>query len=493
MRSVVAVAICGVLVGCGKGDDRRIKRDRDAGPPVKVVDKGASTARSAGDEREPNGGDAEANPVAVNSLIRGTIDGETDVDMFRVTVPSNGQLRVQVGGIDGVDLALELRDARGAVLAKSDRGPAGTIEGMPNAGVVAGEYVVVVKEFVKARPKPKPAKKPKGKKDKKAAAPAPDAGPVGRVGPSPQYALTIDLLDAPAELTEIEPDDDPGAAVEVLLADTVRGWIGWSGDVDVWKLSLEGVGDRYALDVEVAGVDGVALTVEVLDAAGAPLQTRKGAKAGPVSIESLIPIVGPDQPPWHYVKISGDRSNPESPYELRFTTRLLDADEEAEPNDDPAKATPLRFDTVATSGAMRATYVAGDVDRFVLDAQPEAVLLDVGVEPPPGVDIKLEIAALGGALIAAGDAAPAGKRERLSGVAIPAGTAAVVSVLVAKPAKGDGGELRAYRLTWSFAAGDLPMPPEEPGPGTDEYGDELPPEDPPPPSDDEDQPATLPE
>jgi hypothetical protein len=470
--AIVATGATGGGLGCGNDDGRRIKRDRDAGPPVEVVDRTAKTNRSAGDEREPNGSDAEANPVAVASLVRGTLDGEADVDVYRVTVPRAGQLRVQVTGIEGVDLMLEVRDARGAVLARSDRGPAGTIEGMPNLGVVAGEYLVQVKEFVKARPKPKPAKKPKKGK----AAPAPDAGVVGRVGPSPVYELTLDLVERPADLTEIEPDDDAGAAVEVLLADTVRGWIGWSGDVDVWKLSLEGVGDRYAVDVAVAGVEGVTLGVELVDAQGAPVQARKGAKGGPVTLESVVPALAADQPPWHYVKVSGDRSNPEAAYELRFTTRLLDADEESEPNDEAARATPLRFDGVATAGTMRATYVAGDVDRFVLEAQPEAVLLDVAVEPPAGIDVKLEIAALGGGLIAAGDAAAAGKRERLSGVAIPAGTAAVVSVLVPKPPKGDGGELRAYRLTWSFSGGELPMPPEEPGPGSG--GDELPPEEP---------------
>jgi glucose/mannose transport system substrate-binding protein len=53
----------------------------------------------------------------------------------------------------------------------------------------------------------------------------------------------------------------------------VRGWIGWSGDVDLWKLSLEGVGDRYALDFEVSGVEGLSLSVEVLDAAGVEMPT----------------------------------------------------------------------------------------------------------------------------------------------------------------------------------------------------------------------------
>ncbi|MCA9676503.1 MAG: PPC domain-containing protein [Kofleriaceae bacterium] len=451
-------------VGCGK-HEQAIRRDRDAGAAVEVVDRGQVGARTSGDEREPNDRDADATPTAPGSLVRGSLDGETDVDVYKIAVPTTGQLRVMVGGIDGVDLKLELRDDHGAVLARSDRGPAGTVEGFPDFGVVKGDYFLAVAEYVKPRKKPKKAKKPKK------GAPDAAAEPVGRTGPSPVYELTIDLVERAPDLTEIEPDDDAGTAVEVLLADTVHGWIGWSGDVDLWKLSLEGIGERYGLDVEVAGVDGLKLAVEVLDAGGEIVQARKGDKGGPVVIQSIVPSIAPDQPPWYFVKIAADRSNPEVGYDLRFTTRLLEHDEEVEPNDDPARATPLRFDGVATSGTMRAGWVTGDVDRFLLEPQPDAVLLDVGVEPPPGVDLSLEVALADGAMIAAGDAAGPGKRERLSGVAIPAGQGAIVTVK-AKPTKQDSGEVRPYRLTWSFTPGELPMPPEETDDGAGDDDDD---------------------
>src|SRR6185312_5420572 len=123
--------------------------------------------------------------------------------------------------------------------------------------------------------KPKPPPKPK-----KGAPPPVDAG-VAAPTPSPPYALSVELIDQPPALTEIEPDDDAGTALEVLLADAVHGWLGWSGDVDLWKLALQGVGPSYCIDVDVSGVDNVALTVTIMDAGGDKLLTRKGGKGGP--------------------------------------------------------------------------------------------------------------------------------------------------------------------------------------------------------------------
>jgi hypothetical protein len=273
--------------------------------------------------------------------------------------------------------------------------------------------------------------------------------------------MSVEVLYRP-DLQEQEPDDDAGTAVDLMLGDSVRGWIGWTGDVDLWKVPLDGMAPGYALDLELTGVDGVTLTLAVEDAGGTEVITRKGSKGGGVSVRGLVPALAAGGAPVHLVRISGERSNPDAPYELRVTTRLLDTDEEAEPNNDIASATPLRGDPTMTSGAMRASYALGDVDRFVLDAQAEPGLLDVGIEPPTGVTIELSVAA-GASPLGTATAAKAGDRVRLTGVTIPAGEAVVVTVKAAKAAKTDGGDARPYRLTWSLSAAvDLPMPPEEP-------------------------------
>jgi hypothetical protein len=452
-RIALLAALAVVASGCSK-KGRKVRRDRDAGVAIDTGTGGG--ARGQAEEKEPNNESAAANPVEPGRIVRGTLDGETDLDVYRVTVASPGQLKLSLGGIEAVDLVLELADATGAALAKSDRGPAKTNEGIPGYGVLPGDYLVTVKEFVKPKKKPKP-----DKKKKKAPAPAVDAGPEGRVGPSAPYELTIELVAKPEDLTEIEPDDDRATASEVLLADTVHGWIGWSGDVDLWKLSLEGVADQYAVDLDVAGVDGVTLTVEVLDAGGEKLLARAGAKGGPVQIRGLVPALGENAPPWHYVRITGDKSNPEQPYDLRFTARLREPDEEAEPNDAPERATALRPDATTPQGAMRASWADGDVDRFRVGATPEPQLLDVTLEPPSGVELALEVGAPGQPPLATASVGSGGK-ARLTGVAIPANADVVITVQAKGKRKQPTGEAKAYRLVWSVApsAGD-PMPPEE--------------------------------
>ena len=448
------VAALAMLVACK--DDKRIRRARDAGAPVQAVEPAGGGEVLSTPEREPNESDAQASPLALPGGAQGTLDGETDVDVFKIDVPAAADgasmVRLELTALEGIDTVLELHDTAGTLVARSDRGPAKTVEGFPNAGLPKGTYFVVVRELVKPK---KAAKKPKkGAK----AEPAADAGPTGRTGPSPTYQLSARV--EPAQpLSEREPNGDAGTAGDLYLADQVKGWIGWAGDVDVWKLSLEGLGSQSAIDVDVGGVPGLVLTVEILDAAGRSLVARKGARDGGVAIRSLVPALGEGAPPFHLVKISADRSNPVEVYSLKVAPRLLDLDEEAEPNDAPDKASALRVGA-AQSGSMRATYVAGDIDCFVLDASPGPMLIDVSVDVPAGVDFVVDLRNQSGQALASADAGGAGGRERLTGT-IPAGSPAIVQI-AAKPSKTDTGEARPYQLRWSVSPSDgAPMPPEE--------------------------------
>jgi hypothetical protein len=455
-RARIAFVAVALALGACKGGKKTIQRAKDGGAPVAVVDKpvtnGGGEVRYT-PETEPDDDRDHASALPLGGGAQGTIAGDADVDVYKLTMTAPGMVSIQTDALDGVDLILELQNGAGEVVARSDRGPAKTSEGVPNLALQKGDWYVVVRPFVK--PKPKPRHKGKGKGDAPAAI---DAG--AEVVESPAYHVTAQAV-APADLTEREPDDDAGAASEVFLGDTVKGWIGWTGDVDVWKLSLEGLGQRNALDLDVAAVPGVALTVEVLDGTGKSLLVRKGVRNGPVSVKSLLAAVADGQPPYHYVKVSGDKSNPVDAYTLHVAGRLLDLDEEAEPNDTIDHATPLRVNATADSGTMRAAHAAGDVDWFGLDAAPVDQLLDVSVEAPAGTDIVVEAHAQDGRLLGSADAGKVGEREHLSGVTIPANTAVRIKV-EAKPDKKDTGEPRDYSLRWSISPAEgAPMPPEE--------------------------------
>jgi hypothetical protein len=79
-----------------------------------------------------------------------------DADYYRLDVDKPGVLQVTLSGVEGVDLSLELLDGTGTSLGKSERTGARIKEGIPNAGVMAGKYTLVVRQAPKKKPKPPP-------------------------------------------------------------------------------------------------------------------------------------------------------------------------------------------------------------------------------------------------------------------------------------------------------------------------------------------------
>lgn len=445
---LVLFAACG-SGGSGSSPDR-IRRDKDAGAAVAIVDRPGAVVTEYAPEQEPN--DDPATAMNLTGGVRGTLDGELDVDAFALTVPAPGMVAMKVTGVEGVDLKLELRDERFALVVTGDRGPAGAPETVPNAPVDKGTYHVVVREIPKKRKKP-----PKGAKD----------AAVGRTGASPPYELSATLLPAPASGGEREPNDDEGTANELALGEPATGWIGWGGDKDTWKLAIEALAEGNGLDLSVTAVEGTALTMEVTDAAGRALVKTSAGAGQPLAIKSLAPRLDPGEAAVHHIRITGKPSNPEDPYTLSIATRLLDLDEEAEPNDRTSQSNALRFG-VEDQGAMRGQAAPGDKDTFSLSASPAAMSLDVALDAPPGIDVALAAIAESGANLGKADRGGPGAAEALA-VDIPAGTLVYLE-LTAKPDKKALGAA-PYSLRWSLTerAGappslppsDDPLPPEE--------------------------------
>lgn len=444
MRRAALAAVL-LAAACGKGERSRIGRSDGGGPAVQVVDRGAAVASPRAPEREPN--DDAATAIALGATgMRGALDGATDVDVYAITSDGARMLAARLTAMAGIDGKLELRDESFTVIATADRGGAGVAEAFPNVSLDRGRYFLVVSEIVHA-----PKKKPKV-----------DAATAGRVGPGPAYELTAVQTTDPPPGGEREPDDDQGAANDVTLGAPVSGYVGWKGDVDVWKLAIDGLADGDGLDVALTAVEKVALTVEVTDAGGRRLVKQTGAVGAALTLRSLAPRVAPGEPTVQYLKISGAPAGPDQPYTLTVASRLLELDEEVEPNDAVDRANPLRFGTEDT-GTMRGDLGPGDVDRFVLSPSPGAGTLDVILEPPPGVEV---------ALVATGGAAATGARvsDRTQLSATVAVGQAVTLTLTGKASK--GAVAGPYQLRWSLSApsappavpddyDDDPMPPEE--------------------------------
>jgi len=409
MRLVALLAALMALAACGKN---RQQRTNDAAavevvttPLIADAGSGATT-----DEVEPNDGDDVATPLALDAPVRGKIEPDTDVDHFRIDLVEGGALSLDLTAIDGVDLVLELEDAGGTLLARSDRGAARTREGVPNAPVLPGRYIAIVK----SKKIVVPAKK--GRKKKGAAV---DAGVPAT--PAPIYEITAKLVPHVAN-AEREPDDDRGTAIDLIVGDTVTGYVGWTGDADVWKLSVEMLSAKNAIDVDVSAVEGVALSVEIADGMGQPLAIRKGPRGGPLALRGLVPVVHEGASPYHYLTVRGDRSNPETAYQLRVTAKVPGPDAELEPNDaiDKAMAVP------ADRTVVHATWTPGDVDCFVLAADPAARTIDVTIDTPSESDLSVELL-VDGKVIAKAEHPGKGAAERVTG-AVPAGAMPVIRV-----------------------------------------------------------------
>jgi hypothetical protein len=337
-------------------------------------DGGLAAAGGSIDEVEPNDGEDVATPVALGATARGKIDPDTDVDFYRVDVDKTGVLQVALSGIDGVDLSLELLDGTGTSLGKSDRGGVRVREGIPNAGVTPGRYTLVVRQI--------PKKKPKSSRSKKRAAAQESAAPA----PAPVYELTAQLI-ALAPGMERETDDDRGTANDLIVADNATGYIGWSGDDDVWKLSVETLSEKNALDISVSAVEGVALELEVTDAIGTPLATRKAARGQPLTLKSMLLVVAPGAAPFYYLTVRGTGSNPETAYGLHATASVLGPDAELEPNDIADKPQVIPADRTV----VHASWTPGDVDCFALPPAPAERTVEFTVDMPADLDLAAEL------------------------------------------------------------------------------------------------------
>lgn len=425
MRTAVVLASLLALVACSKS---RQKRAGDAAP-VEVVtqpmlgDAGTGSGGATGDEVEPNDGDDVATPLPLGGTLRGRIEPETDADYYALDIKDPGALGVEVSAVDGMDLTLEVLDAGGSSLARSDRGGVKTREGVPNLGVTTGRYTLIVRaKKIPVKPVPAPKKPKKG-----APAPAPATAGSGS-GSSAQVGINVPAYEITAKVSpwaanaEREPDDDRGTANDLIVGDTATGYIGWSGDADVYKLSVEALSAKNYVDIEVAAVDGVALAVEVADAAGHVLMTRKTAKGAALVVRGFVPLVPSGAPPFHYVTIKGTGSSHEAPYQLRVSEKVPGPDAEAEPDDTPEHAMPVPPDRTVIHG----TWTPGDVDCYALPVEQAARTVDITIAPPADADLQADVI-LDGKSIAKGERPGKGAEEKLV-AAVPASATAILCI-----------------------------------------------------------------
>jgi hypothetical protein len=406
MRALT-LGVIALVLASGCSSRKRQKRTGDAAPveliPTPTPGSGNPGKGPTSEEQEPNEGEDVATPLALGASVVGRITPEGDVDHYRIDVTTAGALAIELPGIEGTDLVLELLDAQGTVLARSDRGPAKTREGIPNFGVSAGRYTAVVKAK---------AEKKKKKKAKKKADPE---------TPAKAYEITAQVAPFAAG-NEREPDEDRGTANDLIVGESVSGYLGWTGDLDVWKLSVEALSAKNVLELEVEGAAGVILTVELSDGIGNPVLVRKGPRGGNVIARRIVPTVPAGSPPYHYITIRGDRSNPEATYRLTAKEVPAVTDSEVEPNDTLEKPYLIPADRTRVD----AVWSAGDVDVFAIAPDPAARTLEISIDTPSEADLSAELH-VDGKLVQKSNTPNKGAAEKLT-AAVPANAKVLVRI-----------------------------------------------------------------
>ena len=416
------------------------KTHKGSGAPVELIqapvlpDGGANGSAAITEEIEPNDAADVATPLALGTIVRGKIESkseaEPDVDRFRIDVDKPGALVVMVSGVDGQDLILDIEDAGGTLLARSARPGNRVKQGIPNLGVTPGRYTAVVRAAPRKKAA-KPARPPKGHR-----APPPPAEPPP--GPAPVYEITAQLVQ-PAANAEHEPDDDRGTANDLIFGDAaVTGFIGWSDDKDVWKLGIETLSAKNAIDTELTAIEGTALEIEIADGLGRPVVTRKAPRGAPLAVRGFVPDVPPGGAPFHYLTVRGTPSNPETAYQLRVTAHPIEVDAEVEPDDT------LEHPHQISEGrkVVYASWTPGDVDCFALPVAAGARTVEFVAKPTQGdPDLSLELF-VDGKSIGTANKGGRGAVEKIGG-SIPAGARAIVRVKGSDTATNEG----KYTLT----------------------------------------------
>ena len=427
-----------LLIGCNHRKPIAVRGDM--GPAVEVVDPSKREAPSQMakqplvDEKEPDDDVAHAQPMEPGKGIRGTIGAPKDVDVFSWMDPSAPRdmggfdyARVELTGVAGIDLAIDVLDGDGKRLLTVNDGGPGEYEVIPNVGVdPAHTYYLRVHEVGP----------PKG-------------------DPDHPYELTVQSWKA-ADSEEREPNDDVAHATPVKLTSgttgDVSGFFGRKRDEDWLTLPLAGVPSkdgRAILRLELAPAQDVAPSLKVTAPDGKQLFAEaRGAKNDELRMRNVAVDTAAGAVAIALRAVEGKST------EARWVLRLgvepqLDG-AEREPNNDVAHATPLPRSggTAQIAGFLW----PGDADVYrVSGAAPEAQL-SFDVDGVDKVDLKLERLGTDGKAWVRADDAPVGQGEVL-----PPAKAGEALVRVSARAR-DTAFDAPYRLTVTMTQ---PVPDEE--------------------------------
>ena len=386
-----------------------------------------------------------ATPVAIAGALAWPVKGKADVDLYRIDVPGPDGgapdagppappppdaappppprpklvARIDVTPEAGVAMKIEVLDAVGRTVLSAGGADPGQMVSVPNLPLSAAAPFVRVRRV--------------------AAGDAPGT-----------YRMVVHVapLDAGAE---VEPDDAPAQANELVLPGEAIGYLGWRRDQDYYRLPTAGLAEGSVLAADLDPIPGVSTRLAIADAAGKKLSEARGRRGERAALRNVL--VPPGTAELFLIASADFGWSADQRYDIRVSAELPKAGAETEPNDDAAHA------QAVTDGTVQGYLGRGDTDvfRYTVTAP---VMLTVEIAPPERASAKLELANEEGVVLARGKPAGKGGHKPLrASLRVDAG-----SVLIRVVAGGgEGNPDDPYRLTVTSApaATEAPPPPAE--------------------------------
>jgi hypothetical protein len=194
-------------------------------------------------ELEPNDTAADANELAADLIIRGTLGKrisqfQGDKDAYRIAMPGAGQLlSLKVGPLEGVDLSVEVLESDGRQIAQVNHSGIGKIETIHNILVSSKEAVVIVSEHNDGKSKPVEGSKP--------------------------YRLSASFGGEPNGSVEVEPNDLWIAGNPYTPGKTTTGVIDGPGDIDSYRIIVDPNKKRQRWELVIESKDRIVPRVEL--------------------------------------------------------------------------------------------------------------------------------------------------------------------------------------------------------------------------------------
>ncbi len=233
-------------------------------------------------ESEPNDELEQANELRLGQSIEGLFQAEDDEDWYKLLVSQPGKniIRIDLTGVTGVNSYLEIYNDKEERLKESDIGNDGEGETIINFGVTEGIYYIKV------------GGRQKNEKDK--------------------YLLSIKLLGPWQEDQEFELNDELEQANKIKLGKAVKGFAYPDSDEDWYTVTVPEPG-LDILVVELFGLDGVDLLLELLDADSRELKQANNGEMG--EKETIVRMKV--KPGKYYIMVNNAGFNADKTYTLR--------------------------------------------------------------------------------------------------------------------------------------------------------------------------------